>query len=128
MYILRQYAEEMPDKPAIIMAATGEEVTYSQFEERANRLAHLFRASGLKPEDHMAFLTENCAEFFVIVAAADRAGLYYTPISTHLTPGEVEYIVDNCDAKFLLVSKAMAEMRHGVKPKPPFEHHQGLFV
>ena len=119
MYILRQYAEEMPDKPAIIMAATGEEVTYSQFEERANRLAHLFRASGLKPEDHMAFLTENSAEFFVIVAAADRAGLYYTPISTHLTPGEVEYIVDNCDAQFLLVSKAMADLAAAITDGTP---------
>ncbi|MBW2622348.1 MAG: AMP-binding protein, partial [Deltaproteobacteria bacterium] len=119
MYIMRQYAEDMPDKPAIIMAATGEVVTYGQLEERANRLAHLFRAYGLKPRDHVAFLMENHAEFFVIAAAADRAGLFYTPISTHLTPGEVEYIIDNCDAGFLIVTRAMADIASAVTDGTP---------
>jgi len=119
MYILRQYAKEMPDKPAIIMAATGETVTYYELEERANRLAHLFRASGLKPRDHMAFLMENHAEFLVVVAAADRAGLYYTPISTHLTPGEVAYIVDNCDARLLITTRAQSDIASVITSDTP---------
>ena len=119
MYILRQYALDMPDKPAVVMATTGETVTYGQLEERANRLAHLFRASGLNPGDHVAFLMENHAEFFVIVAAADRAGLFYTPISTHLTPGEVEYIVDNCDARVLIATRAMADVASAITAGTP---------
>jgi len=119
MYILRQYAKDIPDKPAIIMAATGETVTYNELEEQANRLAHLFRAYGLKPRDHMAFLMENHAEFFVVVAAADRAGLYYTPISTHLTPGEVAYIVDNCDAKLLITTHAQGNVASAIIPHTP---------
>ena len=32
-----------PDKPAYIMAATGESVSYKELDERSNQLAHLFR-------------------------------------------------------------------------------------
>ena len=39
----RQHALADPDKPAVIMAATGETVTFGEFEERANRVAHLLR-------------------------------------------------------------------------------------
>ena len=43
-----KHAQERPDKPAFIMASTGEAVTYGEFEGRANRLAHLLRAVGLR--------------------------------------------------------------------------------
>jgi long-chain acyl-CoA synthetase len=41
------------------MASTGEGVTYREFEDRANRLAHLLRDVGLKRLDHMAIFMEN---------------------------------------------------------------------
>ncbi|MCP4755536.1 MAG: AMP-binding protein [Proteobacteria bacterium] len=109
MYFPRKYAEETPDKPAYIMAGSGETVTYRQLEERANRLANLFLDIGLKPRDHIALLLENNAEFFVVAWAAQRAGLYYTAISTHLTTDEVAYITDNSDSKVFITSLAMKD-------------------
>jgi long-chain acyl-CoA synthetase len=49
----RQHAVEHPDQAAIIMATSGETVTYGQYEARCNRVAHLLRsASPLQmPED-----------------------------------------------------------------------------
>jgi long-chain acyl-CoA synthetase len=44
---------------AVIMAATGGTVTYAELEARTNRLAHLFRASGLRRLDHYAIFMEN---------------------------------------------------------------------
>jgi hypothetical protein len=40
-------AAKCPDKPAFIMAETGEAVSYAELEARSNRLAHLLRARGL---------------------------------------------------------------------------------
>ena len=42
-----KHASESADKPAYIMAASGESVTYAELEARTNRLAHLLRAHGL---------------------------------------------------------------------------------
>ena len=36
-------AQKTPDKPAIIMAATGETVTFQELEDRSNQAAQLFR-------------------------------------------------------------------------------------
>jgi long-chain acyl-CoA synthetase len=36
--------------------------------------------------------------------AADRAGIYYTTISTHLNAGEIGYILADCDARLLIAS------------------------
>ena len=50
---------------------------------------------------------ENNLRFVEIVAAASRIGLYYTPISSHLTAGEVAYIVDNSRARVVFTSVAL---------------------
>ena len=38
------HARTTPDKPAYIMAGSGETVTYRQLDERSNQAAHLFRS------------------------------------------------------------------------------------
>ena len=47
---------------------------------------------------------DNSPRYFEIAWAAQRAGLYYTCISSKLTAGEVEYIVGDCAAKVLITS------------------------
>ena len=42
------YAQKFADRPALIMATSGETVTYGELEARSNRLAHLLRAQGLQ--------------------------------------------------------------------------------
>ncbi|MEM7115172.1 MAG: acyl-CoA synthetase [Chloroflexota bacterium] len=98
----RDHAQATPDKPVIIMADSGEVVTYRQLEERANQLAHLFRQLGLQAGDHIGMMMENNRRFFEIIWAAQRAGIIFTPISTHLIESEVNYILNNCGAKAFL--------------------------
>ncbi len=99
-----------PDKAAYIMAASGEVVTFAELEAKANQIAHLFRSLGLRRGDHIAILLENHPRFFQICWAAQRAGLYYTAISWRLQQGEVEYIVNNCEAQVFITSRARAEV------------------
>jgi acyl-CoA synthetase (AMP-forming)/AMP-acid ligase II len=100
--------QSTPDKPAIIMAGSGETLTYRQLEERSNQGAHLFRKLGLKTGDGIAIFMENNIDFLPICWAAQRSGLYYTCVSSRLTAGEVEYIAKDCNAKVLVVSHSLA--------------------
>jgi long-chain acyl-CoA synthetase len=100
----------MPDKPAYIIAGSGDTVTYGELEKGSNRLAQVFRARGLKPGDHIALIMENQKRFYEICWAAQRAGLYFTAISTRLTAPEAAYIVNDCGARLLVVSHAMAKI------------------
>src|SRR5690349_10001991 len=48
-----------PDQAAVVMATSGETITYAELEARTNRLAHLFRRQGLARLDHYAIFMEN---------------------------------------------------------------------
>ncbi|MCR9186558.1 MAG: acyl-CoA synthetase [Halieaceae bacterium] len=101
-------AETYPHKPAIIMGATGEVVTYAELDERSNQAAQLFRSLGLKKGDHIGMMLVNCRQFLEICWGAQRAGLIFTPISTHLKRDETAYILENCGAKLFIASHALA--------------------
>ncbi len=110
MIDLNKRALENPDKPAYIMAGSGEVITNLQLEERANQCAHMFRDMGLKIGDHIAMFMENNRHFLEICCAAARAGLFYTPISSFLKTSEIEYIINNSRAKLFITSAAKSEM------------------
>lgn len=101
------------DKAAFVMAATGESVSFGALEARANQGAHLLRATGIEAGAHIAILMENRREMLEVCFAADRAGVYYTTISTHLGPEEIAYILGDCDAQLLITSARFA----GLIPK-----------
>ena len=106
----RKMVQDKPDKPAFIMAGSGEVVTRLQLEQRANQCAQMLRDLGLQSGDNIAVFMENTPEFIVICSAAARSGLLYTPISTHLTTPEVEYIVNDSGAKAFFTSLAKSEV------------------
>jgi long-chain acyl-CoA synthetase len=100
------HAAIRPQRPAVIMATSGETVTYAELERRSNRLAHFLRAQGLGRLDHYAIFMENNARFVECCSAGERSGLYYTCINSYLTPDEVAYILDNSESKLLITSIA----------------------
>jgi len=60
----RAKALECPDKPAIIMAESGETVSFAALSGRADQYANYFRHLGFAPGDSIAFTLENCPEFY----------------------------------------------------------------
>ena len=101
-----RYAKARADQPAIVMARSGETIVYREFEARANRLAHLLRAIGLKRLDHYAIFMENHPRYVECCAAGERSGLYYTAVNSYLTAPEVAYIVNNSLSRVLITSEA----------------------
>jgi fatty-acyl-CoA synthase len=104
------YAQTYPHKPAIIMGRTGEMVTFEQLDQRSNQGAQLFRSLGLKSGDHVGMMLENNRQFLEIVWAAQRSGIIFTPISTHLKKDETAYILENCGAKLFIGSHVLADV------------------
>ncbi len=103
-------AAETPAKPAIIMADSGEMVTYGELDQRSNQAAQLFRLCGLQKGDHIALMLKNCRQFMEICCGAMRAGLVFTAVSTHLKQSETAYILSNCGAKLFVASSSLADV------------------
>ena len=113
---------EVPDKPAVINAVTGDTVNYGELNDRSNRLAQLLWARGLRPGDHIAVFMENNLRFFEVLWAALRSGLYLTTVNRYLTAEEAGYIVDNCEAQALVASRHLGEVAAEVPPFAPRCH------
>jgi len=117
------HAASRPDHPAIIMAGSGEQVTYREMEARANRFAHLLRARGLGPNeeggDPFAMLLENRSEVYTLNWGSQRAGTMLVPISTRLTAPEIVYILKDSEAKLLITSTKFAQVLEAVRAECP---------
>ncbi|MFW2828590.1 AMP-binding protein [Sphingomonas sp. ID0503] len=117
-----QHAQSTPNKAALIMAETGLEVSYGDLEARSNQLAHLFRSLGAGQGDCIAVMLPNEPLFFACAWAAQRAGLYFTALSTHLTPDEALYIAEDSAARVIICAdeyvhsaKAIAEVAQDIR-------------
>ncbi|MEZ0075321.1 acyl-CoA synthetase [Planotetraspora sp. GP83] len=110
MMDLGSAAGAAPGRPAVIMAESGEVTTYAELNAESNRVANLLFDLGLRRGDHIAFMLENRAELLAVAWAAQRSGLYYTPVGTRLTADEVAYIIGNCEARVFVTSAAFAEV------------------
>ena len=97
------------DKVALVMGS-GVTTTFGELERATARYRRVLESRGLQFGDHVALLFENRAELFPVAWAAHLMGLYYTPLNWHLTREEASYVVDNCDARLLLVSSTLAEL------------------
>lgn len=110
-------AESAPNRIATLMSDTGESMTYGELARRASVIAGLLRARGFKKGDHIALMLSNSLDFHPICWGAWLAGLYFTPISTHLKAQEVAYIISDSgsrcvfvDPSYLSVMKEAREM------------------
>jgi long-chain acyl-CoA synthetase len=114
-----EHARKHPDWPAIVMARSGEVVTYGEYEQRCNRAAHFLRDVGLQRGDHVAVLMENHPRMLEFEGAAERTGLYYTLVNSHLTAEEAAYIVNDCEARVFVSSAAKRDVALGVAERCP---------
>jgi acyl-CoA synthetase (AMP-forming)/AMP-acid ligase II len=118
---LTRLAREHGDKPAVVMGGSGARLSYAELERQSNQIAQLFRARGLRPGDHIAVLMENRPEFFPVAWAAQRSGLFYTPVNWHLSAAEAAYIVSDCGARLLVSSSGLEELAASASSAPALE-------
>src|ERR1700722_15990518 len=114
-------ADRAPDSVAVVVPATGRRISYRTMVDQSKRLANVLRDHGLRPGDHVAIFMTNVPEYFEGVWAARRAGFFYTAISSHLTPGEARYLLENSQSKALIASAALADVAEqaaGARPEP----------
>ena len=100
---LRYAEQQYPHKTAVVCGP--ERFTYSQFAERASRLAGGLRAAGVKQGDRVAFLSLNCHRLLEAYFGVLEAGGVLLPLNIRLAPDELTYILNDAGAKILFVEE-----------------------
>ncbi|HVV20513.1 MAG TPA: acyl-CoA synthetase [Pseudonocardiaceae bacterium] len=102
------YAATHPERPAAVMAGSGDVLTYRELDERSVRLANALRDVGLRQGDTVALVSDNTFRAYEVYWAALRSGLYVAAVNSHLAGAEAEYVIGDSGAKALVVSGALA--------------------
>lgn len=102
------HAKNNPDRAAIIMAGSGQTISFAELDRRSNQVAQLLRERGIKVGDTVALCMENHPWFFCLTWGFQRSGVHYVGISSRLTPPEIAYILEDSGAKILFGSAYLA--------------------
>ena len=78
------------------------EITWAEFEEKANRFANFLLSRGLKKGDKVAILLMNCLEWLPIYFGALKAGCLAVPLNFRYTADEIKYCLELSDADALV--------------------------
>ena len=106
--ILQSVARVLPARPAI--SAPGTAMTYAELEIQVAAIAGaLLSRHDLRKGDRVGIWMENCAEFFPVLFGVWRAGLAAVPINNKLHPKELQWILDNSEARLCIVTPDLAE-------------------
>ena len=98
-------ADREPEAVALVMS-DGRTSTRGELLATANQLVHGLRAQGMEAGDSLAVVLPNDLPMVELYFAALQAGFRITPINHHLVGPEIAYIVDDCEAKVVVVDEA----------------------
>ena len=90
-------------------------LTFRVWNERACKLANALLGLGLGKRDRIAVLAYNCLEWMEIYVAVAKAGLVMVPINFRLVGSEVRYIVENSEAKAVIVQDDLVDSLEEVR-------------
>jgi len=104
---LKQNAEEIPQKPAVIFQ--DKITTYAELNNRAARFGNAITSLGIKPRQRVAVILRNCTEFLEIIYGLVKAGITLVPVNWRLAPEEMRYVINNSDTCAVVVGEEFVE-------------------
>ncbi|UCF58300.1 MAG: AMP-binding protein, partial [Candidatus Bathyarchaeota archaeon] len=125
--ILKVHAKNYPEKIAV-KDWYGKTRTYPELEFRTNRLANSLLSTGLRKGDRVAVMLYNCVEFVEICCACAKIGVVVVTVNWRFVGKEIEYVVNNSDAKAIIVGEEFVEIINPVRPNLRNIGEQGFMV
>ena len=125
--ILKVHAKNYPEKIAV-KDWHGATRTYPELESRTNRLANSLLSMGLRKGDRVAVMLYNCVEFVEVCCACAKIGVVVVTVNWRFVGKEVEYVVNNSDAKTIIVGEEFVEIINSVRSNLRIIGEQGFVV
>ncbi|MCQ1999822.1 acyl-CoA synthetase [Arthrobacter zhaoxinii] len=88
----------------------GRGISYTELDERINRLAQALRASGVDHGSRVAFLGDNHPAFLETFFAAGTLGAVFVPLNTRLAPPEIRFALQDSGSTVLAYTGALARL------------------
>jgi len=121
--MLTRNARLYPDEPALIELTPSEklrkEISWREFDERANRIANALVERGIKKGDRVLHLMRNSINWLEAYFGIIRTGAWAVPLNFRFTGKEIKYCVDIAEAKTMILGKEFAGRVETIRSQLP---------
>ncbi len=95
-------------RPILMQKIEGKyvDVSYSELRDVSTNFAIGLASLGVKPDDHVALISENRPEWVVSDIAIHKLGAVDVPIYPTLTAKQIEFIFNDAEVKYAIVSNS----------------------
>ena len=122
---LIEVAQANPDKLAIKFEQDS--FTFTELLSRVCRLINALRSLGIQKGDRVAILSQNCHQYRELFWAVAIGGYMIVPINYRLSPREIAYILNDSEAKALLLSDEYSLLIDSIrKDLTTVQHFMGI--
>jgi long-chain acyl-CoA synthetase len=106
-HLLETRAADTSDKSFLFSERDERVWNYAEFDRAVNRVANMLLENGIAKGDVVSLLLPNSAEYVVAYFACWKIGALAGPVNSLLKPEEIEWVVNNSEAKLMLVGSEL---------------------
>jgi len=125
--MLARNARVYPDDVALIQRIAGqdtrEEITWKEFDDRANQIANALIERGVKKGDKVIHLMMNSLNWLEAYFGIIRTGAWAVPLNFRFTGNDIKYCIDVAEARTMIVGKEFKDTISGIRSELPIEKY-----
>jgi amino acid adenylation domain-containing protein len=99
--LFEEQVVKQANKTAVVME--DQELSYKELNQKANVLALQLRDLGVKPNDCVAIMAKKSLEIIIGLCGIVKSGAAYVPIDMNYPKERIQFILNDCKPKALLV-------------------------
>ena len=117
--LLEQRTSKAPGKMFLLSEPDGRQFTFAEFDAAVNRAAALLAAHGVSKGDVASLLMPNSAEYIIAYFACWKLGAIAGPVNSLLKEHEIEFVMNNSEAKAILVHSEFSDRIENIRGHLP---------
>jgi long-chain acyl-CoA synthetase len=117
--LLQQRVATAPAKTFLFSEADKRQFTYREFQAAVDRAAAMLASHGIGKGDVVSLLLPNSAEYIIAYFACWRLGALAGPVNSLLKEHEIEFVMNNSEAKAILVHSEFQPMIDTIRRRLP---------
>ncbi len=119
--MLARNARMYPNDSALIelkpSTRTRKEITWKEFDDRANRVANALRDRGVAKSDKVIHLMMNSIDWLVTYFGIIRTGAWAVPLNFRFDSRDIRYCADIAEAKVMILGEEFTERVEAIRPQ-----------
>src|SRR5262245_6077371 len=117
--LLNVHVKQTPEKDFLFSEADGRKFSYAEFQAAVDRAAAMLASHEVGKGDVVSLLMPNSAEYLIGYFACWQIGALAGPVNSLLKEHEIEFVMNNSEAKAVMVHSEFRERVQNIRADLP---------